>query len=53
MKSDVTTTPIIRQIKKMNQLYGRLPEPIPLKIYDRESTKKKYEIGESDQILIY
>ncbi|WKN43458.1 4-alpha-glucanotransferase [Tunicatimonas pelagia] len=47
MKPDAITTPLARQIKKMNQLYDRLPEPIVLKKTPRKSAKKKAKATDS------
>ena len=41
MKPDAITAPLVRQIKKMNQIYARLPESPPLKKTAKKSVKKK------------
>ncbi|MEM9832404.1 MAG: 4-alpha-glucanotransferase [Bacteroidota bacterium] len=42
MRPDTITSPLVRQIKKMNQLYGRLPTPIKVKkVTKKANTKKK------------
>jgi len=41
MKPDAITAPLVKQVKKLNQLYDRLPEPVVLKKSTRKSAKKK------------